>query len=104
MKADLHDLFQDWPYDYEDASKNFRLVKGDDGRLLVQVREPLGIQQIEYMGRPDGELPMGKESWLEYFKEAARLDPHYSLSAEDCAHLIQEGILFYQRYIVLYQI
>lgn len=103
MDFDLSELLQAWPYDPEQASNNFRRIEARDGRTLVQVREPLGIQQLEYYGRPDGERPCGKDTWLDYYEELAQGDPLFSLSHEDCLRLMQEGILFYQRYLILYQ-
>lgn len=103
MDADLTQLLQSWPYDAENSANNFRRIEGRDGRPLVQVREPLGIQQMEYLGRPDGARPMGRATWLEYYEEQGSDDPSFSLSHDDCLQLMQEGILFYQRYLVLYQ-
>lgn len=103
MNPDLTALLQSWSYDAENPSNNFRRISASDGRPLLQVREPLGIQQLEYLGRPDGVRPNGKSTWLEYYEEQADNDPFFSLSHEDCLRLMQEGILFYQRYLVLYQ-
>lgn len=103
MKQDLTDVLRAWPYDPEEPMSNFRRVRAEDGRLLIQVREPMGIQQMEYSGRPDGLKVHGKETWLDFFKESAESDPFFSLDHDQCLQLMQEGILFYQRYLVLYQ-
>lgn len=103
MSFDLTEALQSWPYDGENPLNNFRLVKARDGRDVLQVREPMGIQQMEYRGRPDGERPQGHETWLEYYKDQAGLNPEFSMAHEDCVRLMQEGILFYQRYLILYQ-
>jgi hypothetical protein len=100
---DLTELLQSWPYDGENPSNNFRLIQARDGRALIQVREPVGIQQLEYMGRPDGARPQGMDTWLDYYEQQAESDPLFSLSHEDCLRMIQEGILYYQRYLILYQ-
>lgn len=103
MEFDLSEQLMSWPYDPENLTRNLRFVRAKDGRPLIQVREPLGIQQLEYVGRPDGSRPNGKTTWLEFYEERADLDPHFSLSHDDCLRLMQEGILFYQRYLILYQ-
>ncbi|MCH8332471.1 UvrB/UvrC motif-containing protein [Candidatus Sumerlaeota bacterium] len=104
MNTDLRELLASWPYDHDDSTKNYRRIEGADGRPLIQIREPLGILQFEYDGRPDGLRPQGKSSWLEWYKEKAIFaSGEFSLSHEDCVHMMQEGIIFYQRYLILYQ-
>jgi hypothetical protein len=104
---DIRDLLADWPYDPED---NVRVIKGADGRELLQVRLPVGIEQYEMEGRPDGQRPHGVESVFEYqlrrfsqAKAAGREDA-YELSAEECADLFSEGVLYYYRYLHLFQL
>lgn len=104
---DLADLLRAWPYDPE---KNVRVVQCSDGRDVLQVRQPLGLEQYEMDGRPDGARPHGMGSVLEY--RLARLDAakqkaeesKFSLSHEDCVELINEGTLYYFRYVHLFQI
>ena len=62
--VDLRSLLRSWPYDPDNEA---RLVKGADGREVLQVRTPLGIEQHEIDGRPDGARPHGLESALEYY-------------------------------------
>ena len=54
MKHDLSQLLHDWPYDPEHT---MRIVTAGDGRSVLQVRLPLGIEQYELEGRPDGHEP-----------------------------------------------
>lgn len=104
---DLKELFESWPYDPDD---NVRIVKGDDGREIMQVREPLGVQQFELEGRPDGLRPHNAESVLEY--QLSRLtkartagkESDFTLDAEQCAELFAEGVLYYYRYFNLFQL
>ena len=63
--ADLRKILKSWPYDPE---QDARIIRGDDGRDLLQVRTPLGIEQYEMDGRPDGARPHGMESALEYYQ------------------------------------
>jgi hypothetical protein len=103
---DLGELFKSWPYDPDD---NVRIVKGEGGREIMQVREPLGIQQYELEGRPDGVRPHGKESALEYHlsrltkaRESGK-EADFTLDAEECVELFNEGVLYYYRYFNLFQ-
>ena len=70
---DLRQILKAWPYDPEHDA---RIVRGDDGRELLQVRTPLGIEQYEMDGRPDGLRPL--EFWYE----------DGSRSGEDNLHIV----------------
>lgn len=104
---DLREVFGDWPYDPDDC---VRLVHGADGREIMQVRQPLGIEQYEVDGRPDGERPYGEESVLDYHMarqakaEAEGAKKPFKLGAEECAELFNEGALYYYRYARFFQI
>jgi len=104
--VDLGELLKSWPYDPDD---NVRIVKGIDGREIMQVREPIGIQQYELEGRPDGVHPYDKESALEYqlaqltkARESGK-EADFTLDSEECAELFSEGVLYYYRYFNLFQ-
>lgn len=103
MNFDLTQILASWPYDGENPINNFRRLQAEDGREILQVREPLGLQQMEYTGRPDGFRPHGYVTWLAYFKAQSEMSVGFMLSHDDCVRLMQEGILFYQRYLILYQ-
>ena len=105
MDRDLTDILADWQYDAEDQ---YRVIKARDGRRVIQVRQPLGIEQYELDGRPDGLRPFGKssvlvemldrlDSWDQAGEETFRLD------REDFLELQNEGILYYYRYLILFQ-
>jgi hypothetical protein len=106
-KADLRELLKNWPYDPEN---DVRLVALGDGREVLQVRLPVGIEQYELTGRPDGERPYGKESALDHHLERlAQVErtgnaDEFTLSSEDCAELFSEGTLYYYRYLHLFQV
>lgn len=105
--VDLREILKAWPYDPENDA---RVVRGEDGREILQVRTPLGIEQYEMDGRPDGERPHGNESALDYFYrrlEQARQEGRenkFSLSSRECGELFNEGTLFYFRYVRLFQL
>ena len=104
---DIKKLLEAWPYDPEN---NVRTVQLADGRHVIQVRLPMGIEQYERDGRPDGLRPHGMESWLDYYmaqRDAARRasrEEDFRLDGEQCAHLFEEGILYYYRYLHLFQL
>jgi hypothetical protein len=105
--ADIRAILQGWPYDPE---QDARLTQGDDGREILQVRTPVGIEQYELDGRPDGGKPHGFESALEYHlhrlaeAEAAGRDAEFKLGRRDCNELFSEGTLYYFRYVRLFQL
>ena len=105
--VDLADLLRSWPYDPNDRA---RVIKCPDGREVLQVRQPLGMEQHEIDGRPDGERPHEMESALDYHlgrleeAKARGEESRFALSHEDCVELINEGTLYYFRYVHLFQI
>ena len=104
---DLRKLLKDWPYDPENDA---RIIRGADGREVLQVRTPLGIEQYEVDGRPDGTRPHGMESALEFHQrrleeaKVAGQDSDFELSASECAELFNEGTLYYFRYVRFFQL
>ena len=105
--VDLRRLLQSWPHDPE---KPARIVRGEDGREILQVRTPLGVEQLEMEGRPDGARPHGMDSALAFQLErlaraqSAGREADFELSVEDCAELFGEGTLYYFRYLHLFQL
>ncbi len=108
MKQDISELLQEWAFD---PDNNIRIIHVDKNRDVMQVRQPMGIEQYELDGRPDGIRPFGRESFL--LKLQDRLKNHivtygnengFTVSKEDFIMLQNEGILFYYRYLHLFQI
>jgi hypothetical protein len=105
--VDLSGLLASWPFDPENDA---RFARGDDGRELLQVRTPLGIEQYELEGRPDGLRPHGRESALAFQMQRlakardAGQEDDFKLGAEECAELFHEGTLYYCRYFRLFQL
>ncbi len=104
---DLRRLLQSWPYDPENDT---RIIHGEEGREILQVRTALGVEQFEINGRPDGARPHDMESALEFYEEklaeaaAAGREADFDLSAEDCSELFHEGTLYYFRYVRFFQL
>lgn len=108
MGIDLTEMLRSWPYDPE---QNLRIVSVEDGRQVLQVRLPLGIEQYELDGRPDGKRPYDKESFVEELQDrvAAHVahygsDAEFDLGHQECVELHSEGMLFYYRYLLLFQL
>jgi len=105
--ADLRQLLQSWPYDPEHDA---RIIRGADGREILQVRTPLGIEQYEVDGRPDGTRPHGAESALQFHErrletaKAAGQEAAFELNPRQCSELFNEGTLYYFRYVRLFQL
>jgi hypothetical protein len=105
--VDLRKMLKSWPYDPEDDA---RIIHGENGREILQVRTPVGIEQYETEGRPDGARPHGMESSLEYqlrrLEEAKILgqEADFRLDESECAELFSEGTLYYLRYVRLFQL
>jgi protein-arginine kinase activator protein McsA len=105
--ADLRKILKSWPYDPE---QDARIIRGDDNRELLQVRTPLGVEQFEMDGRPDGMSPHGMESALEYYLQRLNQakfsgrEADFDLGPQECGELFQEGTLYYFRYVRLFQL
>jgi hypothetical protein len=108
MSGDISEILRDWEFD---SDNQIRVIQADDGRQVLQVRQPLGIEQYELDGRPDGKRPFGRETALDEFR--SRLENYaashgsedgFTLTHDDFAALQGEGVLFYFRYLVLFQI
>jgi hypothetical protein len=105
--VELRRILKNWPYDPEHDA---RIARGADGRDVLQVRTPLGIEQHELDGRPDGARPHGAETALDYYVQrfqqarAAGQEKEFELNARQCTELFNEGTLFYFRYVRLFQL
>jgi len=108
MRYDISEVLRVWEYD---RLNNIRKIKGNNGKEKIQIRLPLGIEQFEVDGRPDGKRPYGKESLLEYYKAKVEVykkrqgtDEGFGLTSEDCSRLYEEGLLYYYRYVLFFQL
>ncbi len=105
--VDLRRVLQSWPYD---PDHDARLTQGEDGREILQVRTPVGIEQYEMQGRPDGGRPHGMDSALDYYLQklertrAAGKESEFELGPRECGELFNEGTLYYFRYVRLFQL
>ena len=104
MSDDISRILDDWQYNPD--APTVRIIRGDDGREMVQLRIDLGLLQMAMDGRPDGQRPEGCESWLDYYRrqqerhDAAHPDSApFQLDIEACRRLWSEGIQYYHRYV-----
>jgi hypothetical protein len=107
MNPDITELLRSWPYD---PDNEVRIISANDGREVIQVRTPLGIEQMELHGRPDGLRPMGMESFFDYYlsqlekaKKEGR-ESEFELNHAQCIELFNEATLYYLRYLRLFQL
>src|ERR1041385_3086702 len=99
---DISPILKRWEYE---SSKTVRRLRTTGGREVLQVRLPLGIEQYELNGRPDGKRPENCESWLNYYKRKARSSSgEFVLNETECENLQSEGLLYYHRYLLFFQI
>lgn len=99
----IDELLQNWQFD--PSSVNARLVKGNDGREVIQMRIDMGVLQLETRGRPDGTRPEGTETFYDYLTSQVVLDgDSYVLSEDDCAEVDREFVQFYHRRICWLQL
>ena len=105
--ADLTPILADW--EFEPGRTNVRFVRTRDGGRAIQIRLELGILQLAYAGRPDGERPHGEDSLLDW--QLKRLQAHlasqgtpegFRISGRDCDALRDEGVQYYHRYVALF--
>lgn len=95
-------MMDEWPYE---PDQNIRMVRFANGRTLLQVRLPMGIEQFETKGRPDGKTPHDMETALAYhthrLQQAAEagIEAAFRLDHAACEELFDESTLFYLRYI-----
>jgi hypothetical protein len=96
---DLREYLSGWPREQADA----RLVRTPDRREFLLVRRPMGFEQFEVYGRPDGCRPQDAESALQF--QLARLTALrssnngnvFNLDAAACAELFDEATMYIER-------
>ena len=104
---DITPVLRGW--DYEPGTINVRKVSGIDGSPKLQMRQDLGLLQMEITGRPDGVRPHGRDSLLDYFEDQLRehrrshgTESGFQLTGEQCQSLREEAVMYYHRYLSLF--
>ncbi len=105
---DLRLILNEWEFDPENT---LRVIDVGASRKVLQVRLPLGIEQYELEGRPDGKRPQGFSSYLDHveskladFKAELHTDRGFAIEPQEMMNLQNEGMLFYYRYLLLFQL
>jgi hypothetical protein len=105
MRRDIDEALHGWPFDPEPGEISVREVRARDGRTVLQVRQELGLLQMEVHGRPDGARPHGFATYLDYLRHRAAgrglgkggKAPPWSMEAEHCQEADREFVQFYHR-------
>jgi len=97
MNLDLDELIGDWSCPKGEVAA--RLVRGEDGGELVQLRIDLGLLQMFPDGRPDGKRYHGLPSVREYVRRELRLG--HAPTEQDWAELQRELVQLNYRRIAL---
>lgn len=93
----IDDLLNGWEFHPE--LLNVRLIKGGDGRDVIQLRVDLGVLQLETIGRPDGTRPEGFRDILSYLSSLEQDDEDFVMTDEQCVEADREFVQFYHRRI-----
>ncbi|MDZ4783798.1 MAG: UvrB/UvrC motif-containing protein [Planctomycetia bacterium] len=95
-KQDIDSILKNWTFEPGEVAA--RIVRGSDGRDVLQMRIEMGIIQLEVAGRPDGERPGGAETYYDFLVGLAiNVGDDFVLSDEQCAEADREFVQFYQR-------
>jgi hypothetical protein len=97
-KQHIDNILQSWTYDPDSLS--VRIVRGSDGRDVLQMRIDLGLLQLELDGRPDGRRPHGADSYFDYLiMTTFRLGDDLTMDEDQCNEADREFVQFYHRRI-----
>src|ERR1700734_1414394 len=97
-RQDIDQILRSWPYEPGEVSA--RLIRGSDGREVLQMRVEMGILQLEVDGRPDGTKPGGNETYFDQLvDEALKEGESFELDSQQCAAADREFLQFYHRRI-----
>ncbi len=95
---DIDFIVRDWPY--QAGAISARLIRAHDGRELLQMRIEMGVLQMETTGRPDGEKPHGKETYLDWLQQQAGQEGDaLVLSDQQRFEIDREFLQYYHRRI-----
>ena len=101
-ETDISKILKAWKYGDGDHVRRVTTAGGDE---VLQVRLPLGIEQYEFNGRPDGLRPHGEESWFHHYLNQAGKKPwNLELDEDDFQNLKEECLLYYYRYLLFFQL
>lgn len=97
-RKNIDRILKDW--EFTPGEVKARLVRGEDGRELVQMRIEMGLLQFEVANRPDGARPHGAETYFDYLLARTALEGDgLVLTEAECAEADREFVQYYQRRI-----
>jgi hypothetical protein len=95
---DIDFVLRQWPF--KPGAIAARLIRGGDGREVLQMRIEMGLLQMEMTGRPDGEHPGGANTCLEWLRELSPAEGEpFVLNEVQCLEIDREFLQFYHRRI-----
>ena len=107
MSYDIKPLLEAWPY--RPDSVRARVIVGDDGEQYIQLRLDVGMLQMRLAGRPDGETPRGRESWLahlqgeiEHLRSETGSDYGWRVEEKLHGHIDREIVQYYHRRVAFF--
>jgi hypothetical protein len=99
QNQDIDFILREWPY--QPGVISARIVRAPGRRKVLQMRIELGLLQMEFAGRPDGERPGEMETYLDFLNsqlsEAKEVPP--ALTDEQCFEIDREFVQYYHRRI-----
>jgi hypothetical protein len=99
MALDIDNVLKDW--EHEPGEVVVRRVRAADGRTVLQMRQDLGVLQMELEGRPDGKRPHDYDSYFAYLRSLADEHPGepFFLDEAQCKEADREFLQYYHRRI-----
>lgn len=95
MNKDISHILQGWPS--QESEFSARKIVGEDGVELLQFRIDLGVLQMFFDGRPDGERPFGQPSLLDHLVKVTHAQPEVKPDERMWEELDREVMQFYHR-------
>jgi len=94
-------ILNEW--DFDPLGTTVREIIVND-RAVLQMRVDMGVLQLETSGRPDGTMPEGKSTYLEFLQSIAENSPEVLLDEDQCIEVDREFVQFYQRRVCWLQL
>ena len=99
QNQDIDFILREWPY--QPGVISARIVRAPGRRKVLQMRIELGLLQMEFTGRPDGERPGDMDTYLDFLKGqfGDEKDVPQVLTDEQCFEIDREFVQYYHRRI-----
>lgn len=99
----IDDILRQWKFEPHGVSA--RVVKGADGREVLQMRVDMGLLQMEATGRPDGNWPEGAETYYDYLVGTSlNRGDSFVMSEDQCLEADREFVQYYHRRVCWLQL